>query len=355
MSERTPSDRREWSPDPPFPPKVSYGNRSLTLSEIKRAIEERRRFASLSPLQERWLARVFVHLWRNSTVEQRQSFAASFDAIRDALRVIGRGLDAPWLAQWLFFDFYRGGFELRDEWEELIRRGTVREGWKDDAFPWGRNTRRLNPDVPVAGVLLEGRPGEHLVQAVERWLLDLAELQGTLRNIPLPRHPGPTIQPTFRNIEWTWRYYVEKKTFHEIADDWAEEAEAVEDETVKTYVARVARELGLRRPRGSGGVNVRRPTPEKVEAFETHVGLTLRYVQKGRLQQVTITGDREKVLYEGGDKRRAKATYAYAVEVYKQRRIAGEIDEQLAACDDPDCPERGQHPSHLEREVPYFA
>ena len=56
---------------------------------------------------------------------------------------------------------------------------------------------------------------------------------------------------------------------------------------------------------------------------------------------VTITGDRAKVLYRGGDVDEAKETYDYAVEHYEQRRIAGEID----AADG--------YRSNLEGEVPY--
>ena len=69
----------------------------------------------------------------------------------------------------------------------------------------------------------------------------------------------------------------------------------------------------------------------KLHTFRTHVGLALRWAEaedEPEVHRVTITGDQEKVLYDGADGEKAKETYDYAVEHYRQRQIASEFDEE---------------------------
>jgi hypothetical protein len=87
----------------------------------------------------------------------------------------------------------------------------------------------------------------------------------------------------------------------------------------------------------------------------THVGLVLAWTQAGKQHRVTITGEHEKVLYEGDDMGKAKAVWDYTKEHYEQRRVAREFDEQEGGnCTEPDCPSKGEpHKTHLEGFVPY--
>lgn len=58
--------------------------------------------------------------------------------------------------------------------------------------------------------------------------------------------------------------------------------------------------------------------------YTTHVGLVLRW-ETGAKQRVTINGEREKVLYEGDDIKKAGETYSYAIRHYTQREAAAEF------------------------------
>ena len=64
-----------------------------------------------------------------------------------------------------------------------------------------------------------------------------------------------------------------------------------------------------------------------MKTFTTHTGLVLALDGS----RVTITGEREKVLYDGDNKAEALLIYSYAVRHYVQRQIASEVDPEAEA------------------------
>ena len=106
-----------------------------------------------------------------------------------------------------------------------------------------------NPPAPE-GILFVAEPGEGLLAFLSRIRREAQHAEDSLKAHLRIGDRGPRPQNLQRDLDWTWRYYVEGRSITFISDRWADEDETGGDpDVVSKAVKATAKRLSLVFPR----------------------------------------------------------------------------------------------------------